>query len=289
MTEDTFPALDQGAPATAPDCFIDVPEDVYHAEGRRGRYLQSHALALFAQSPAAYDRARRGVAGSSDKPSEAFAFGRAAHCRILEGPVEFSRRFATDQDRPINPKTNKPFGSATKEYAAWAASLAPREIVSCSDVDTIWNMNYAVHEHEAAGPLFEDGRAEATVRTRMAGLDCQIRIDWFSPAHGIVDLKTCRDLDRFEWDALSFGYIHQLAFYHAVLKQASGRDVPCRIVAVEKAEPFRCGVWRLPDWTVERAERENLGRMERLRECIEADYWPEPAAWQSERTLDFRD
>ena len=273
---------------TTPDVFLDVPEDIYHEEGRRGRYLQSHALALFAKSPAAYDRMRRGAAGAKDEPSEAFAFGRAAHCYILEGPTEFFKRFETDEARPVNPKTGKPFGTATKEYANWAASLG-KEVVASGDMNTIIRMREAIYAHPNAADFLTCGRAEATVRTRMAGLDCQIRMDYFTPAWGIADLKTCRNLDRFEWDALDYGYIHQLAFYHAVFKEASGRDVACRIVAVEKAEPFRCGVWRIPGWTIERAERENLGRMERLRECIEADHWPAPAALQNERLLVFRE
>ena len=273
---------------TMPDVFLDVPEDEYHAEGRAGRYLQSHALALFAKSPAAYDRMRRGAAGTKDEPTEAFAFGRAAHCYILEGPDEFFRRFTTDEARPINPKTGKPFGTATREYANWAATVG-KEVVAHADMETILRMRAAVVSHPQAAPLLREGRAEATVRTRLNGLDCQARIDYYTPTWGITDLKSTRNLDRFERDALDFDYIGQLAFYHAVLQAKSGIDASCRIVAVEKAEPFRCGVWRIPALTIGRAERVNANRMDRLRECIEADYWPEPAAWQSERTLDFRD
>lgn len=268
--------------------FQNIPEDIYHAEGRSGAWLQSHALALFAKSPAAYDRMRRGAACAKDEPTEAFAFGRAAHCYILEGPEEFFQRFSTDEARPMNPKTGKPFGTATKEYANWAATVG-KEIVAHADMETILRMRAAVVSHPQAALLLRDGRAEVTVRARFAGLNCQIRMDYLTEPFGITDLKTCRNLDRFEWDALDYGYIYNQAFYHAVLREVTGADVACRIVAVEKAEPFRCGVWRIPPWAIDRAEKENLGRMERLRECIEADCWPEPAAWENERMLDFRD
>ena len=268
--------------------FQNIPEDIYHAEGRSGAWLQSHALALFAKSPAAYDRMRRGAAGAKDEPTEAFAFGRAAHCYILEGPDEFFQRFTTDEARPVNPKTGKPFGTATKEYANWAASLAPREIVSAGDMETIRAMAAAVARHPIAGDLLTGGRAEATVRQRYADMNCQIRMDYYSREKGIADLKTTRNLDRFEWDALDYGYINQLAFYRAVLRVATGAEATVRIVAVEKAEPFRCGVWRIPGWALDRAEKENEGRMRRLLECIELDIWPEPDEWEAERMLDFR-
>lgn len=268
---------------------LDVPEEQYHAEGRSGAWLQSHALALFAKSPSAYDRWRRGVAGAKDEPKEAFAFGRAAHCYVLEGVAEFARRYATDEGRPVNPKTNKPFGSATKEYAAWAATVG-KEIVSAGDMATIRAMAAAVAAHPVAAPLLRGGMAERVARTHYAGMNCQIRMDYVSAENGIEDFKTCRDLSRFEWDALEYGYIWQLAFYRAVLRVVTlGWEAPCRIVAVEKAEPFRCGVWRVPDWALDRAEKENEESMRRMIGCIEAGVWPEPEEWREERLLDFRD
>ena len=60
-----------------------------------------------------------------------------------------------------------------------------------------------------------------------------------------MDLKTCDDLTWFEADARKLGYLHQMAFYRAVLAQVlDGLLVPVHIIAVEKKEPFRCGVWR---------------------------------------------
>lgn len=269
-------------------CLLEVPEEQYHAEGRSGAWLQSHALALFRRSPAAYDRMRRGAAGAKDEPKDAFAFGRAAHCYVLEGVAEFARRYATDEARPVNPKTGKPFGSATKEYAAWAAGVG-KEIVSASDFATIRAMAAAVAAHPVAAPLLRCGMAERVARTHYAGMNCQIRMDYVSAENGIADLKTCRDIDRFEWDALEYGYIWQLAFYRAVLRVVTlGWEAPCRIVAVEKAEPFRCGVWRVPAWALDHAEKVNEERMLRLARCIEADAWPEPEEWEAERLLDFR-
>ena len=85
----------------------------------------------------------------------------------------------------------------------------------------------------------------------------QIRIDWTHPHRGIVDFKTCDDLTWFESDARRYGYHHQMAFYQAVLAQVlDGLMVPVHLVVIEKREPHRCGVWRLSDETLLRAQRE---------------------------------
>ena len=75
--------------------------------------------------------------------------------------------------------------------------------------------------------LLEYGEPEGVVRADYCGMPCQIRMDWFEPHHGIVDLKTCDDLTWFEADARRYGYAHQLAFYRAVLAQVD-RPSTCR-------------------------------------------------------------
>ena len=52
--------------------------------------------------------------------------------------------------------------------------------------------------------------AEGVVRAEYRGVPCQIRMDWFSPKHGIVDLKTCDSLKWFENDCRRYGYIFQM-------------------------------------------------------------------------------
>ena len=42
-----------------------------------------------------------------------------------------------------------------------------------------------------------------------------------------------------------YGYLHQLSVYRATLAVAIGLAMPVRLIAVEKKEPFRCGVWQV--------------------------------------------
>jgi hypothetical protein len=58
-----------------------------------------------------------------------------------------------------------------------------------------------------------------------------------------VDFKTCDCLDWLQMDARTYGYAHQPAFYRAVAAVILGHPVPAWMIAAEKREPFRCGVW----------------------------------------------
>ncbi|MDR0931788.1 MAG: PD-(D/E)XK nuclease-like domain-containing protein [Victivallales bacterium] len=115
---------------------------------------------------------------------------------------------------------------------------------------------------------------EGVVRAEYSGVPCQIRMDWFSGKYELVDLKTCDSLKWFESDCRRFGYLFQMAFYRAVIREATGIAVPVHIVAVEKNEPFSTGVWKLTDEVLELAELGNKAALERYRNCRASGVWP---------------
>ena len=116
--------------------------------------------------------------------------------------------------------------------------------------------------------------AEGVVRHDYRGVPSQTRMDWFDAHRGIADLKTCDNLDWFEADARRYGYAHQLAFYRAVLAEVISVTMPVFLIAVEKKEPFRCGVWRVNEDTLAQAQKENEAAIERLKRCVATDTWP---------------
>ncbi|GDY15041.1 hypothetical protein LBMAG53_39190 [Planctomycetota bacterium] len=254
------------------------PEEVYAAN--RGTFLSSHALADFRRNPLLYHWKQLGLAVDRERPS--FALGRAAHCLILEGEAEFHRRFAFGG--PVNPKTGKPFGQDTKAWAEWAESIG-KPAISHDAADLCDQLATAVHRHAAASGLLAEGSAEGVVRSEYGGLPSQIRIDWTHPDRGIVDLKTIDNLDWFEVQSRSFGYIHQLAFYRAILGHAAGRIPDVHLIAVEKIEPFRVGVWRIAEQVLDAANRENLAAIQRLKICREQDRWP--TGYEDVRVFDY--
>ena len=245
---------------------IEEPTEVYHEKAKQ--YLSSHQLTTFMRCPYLYAKKRAGLIENVDSP--AYFLGRATHTRILEGNKVYESQYAVGG--PINPATGKPYGSTTKKFLEWQ-EVQRKPVIPFEKADMIEAMNGGVRMSPIACELLAQGKAEGVVRTKYRNFQCQIRIDWTNPALGIVDLKTCDDLTWFESDARRFNYVHQLAFYQAVLEQAIGESVPVFIMAVEKKEPFRCGVWQIPEETLFQARAENEATMERLREANRDDHF----------------
>lgn len=258
---------------------IREPADVYHAKSKKN--LSSHALADFRRCPALYRKKQFGLISKHD--SAAFQLGRAAHTLILEGRERFEREYAVGG--PINPKTGQPFGSNTKAFAQWANHRG-KPVLTDSDAALIEQMAASVHQHLFARELLCDGVAEGVVRCQCVGHACQGRIDWINPLpdRGIVDLKTCATIDTFEHDFRTFEYAHQLAFYRAIVRCVTGISAPVHIIAIEKREPFRCGVWQVLSAVLDEAQRENTEAMHELARCRETGVWP--TRFESLRLID---
>jgi len=245
------------------------PADVYHARSRQ--YLSSHALADFRRCPLIFRKKEQGLV--RDRDSATYLVGRAAHVLILEGRERFEAEFAVGG--PINPTTGQPYGSKTKSFAEWAAR-AGRPVLGDDRAALVEQMAAAVKAHLFARELLADGVAEGVVRCEYAGHDCQARIDWINPlpGRGIVDLKTCDRLDQFELDAHRLGYVHQCAFYRALVAEAAAAVLPVYLIAVEKREPYRCGVWEVAAPALDQARRENEAAMRELTRCRRLGVWP---------------
>ncbi len=278
------------------DILTSEPADAYHA--KRDRFLSSHQLLDFMRCP--WLHRKKSVGLIKDADSASYLVGRAAHVRILEGRDAYEAEFALGG--PINEKTGKPFGAGTKAFAEWAEAQG-KPVLSQEQVELVEQMAAGVGMNDEAVALLLYGRAEGVARAEYCGTPCQIRIDWLHPHRGIVDLKTCDDLTWFEADARRYGYHRQMAFYQAVLERAAGgccdheevatgsvkredgvERVPVHLIAVEKKEPFRCGVWRVSEETLAQAQRENEAAIRRLLACRESGEWP--TGFEDIRVLD---
>ncbi len=249
------------------DFLIRESAEVYHAQAVR--FLSSHQLAEFRRNPLLFRKKELGLVRDEDRP--AYLIGRAAHTLVLEGRETFEQSYAFGG--PINPKTGERFGSRTKAFEEWAAAQG-KPVLTHEQMTLVENLYAAVFAHEHAAALLGDGVAEGVVRAEYCGVGCQARFDWLSPARGIVDLKTCDCLDWLQGDARSYGYVHQLAFYRSLLTCVSGVVVPVHLIAVEKREPFRCGVWQMGEDVLGITQKENEEGIERLKACRERDHYP---------------
>jgi len=266
---------------------IREPGDVYHAKSKD--FLTAHALNEFRRCPLLYRKKALGLVPERD--TTAYLIGRAAHALILEGRQRYDREFAVGG--PINPRTGQPFGSATKAFAEWANKQS-KPVLSDGHAALVEQMAAAVKDHALASGLLAEGVAEGVVRCTYAHFQCQARIDWINPgrtargaaANGqasaaaivasgpsIVDVKTADELDSFEFALRALGYVHQVAFYRSLVAIAGGHVLPVHVVAVEKREPFRVGVWRIAPEVLNQAQDQNEEAMAELRRCRATGDW----------------
>ena len=260
---------------------IHEPAGEYHARSRSGEFMSSHLLADFCKSPVLYYKKVSGQI--EEKDSSALAFGRAAHCLILEGKEAFDRDYIVSNG-PINPHTGKPFGSEAKAFKEWLAEQN-RELVSTEDYGYMLNLRTQVLKNPAALELLSAGSPEGVVRTEYCGVPCQIRMDWFSPEKGLVDLKTCSSLDRFGFEYRDRKYGFQMAFYRAIIRQVTGITVPVHMIAVEKCEPFSSSVKRISDEKLDEAESINEAALARYKKCLYTGVWP--TGYEGVEIIDF--
>jgi len=266
---------------------LDEPFSVYLANNQE--YLSSHQLMDFIRCPKWYHLKKIGaITTDPNKTSAEFILGRAAHTLILEGRAEFDRCYAVGG--PINERTGKEFGRETQAFAKWAEiQQADKgtavEFITTDQWYTISNMANAVTNHDEASRLLLHGVAEKVVRTDFEGIPVQSRFDWFTERGDvpiIVDLKTCSDLDFFEYDARKFLYGIQFAFYQrifltAILEEyAVESAIPPKVfvIAIEKKEPFRCGVFEVPDWVFSAYAAKISTAIRSLKECQASKSYP---------------
>ncbi len=267
--------------STSQNGLLVIPEAEYHAATQMGEYLSSHMLMDFMKCPLTYKQKLDGLIPT--ERTEAMFLGSAAHKLILEGEDAFSAAY-TVSDGPINPKTGETFGKLTKAYKDWLA-IQPTPVVSTKDYALFTNMRQMVWKHEDAAILLNEGLAERVVRWEICeGVMAQSRMDWFDPLREVlVDLKTCADLDKFERDAVTMGYITQLAFYTNGLLAAGYQPKGVYIIAVEKQAPYRCGVWQIDEDDLRREEARILNTVIDLTMRMSSDKWE--TGYEDIRTL----
>jgi hypothetical protein len=231
--------------------------------------LTSHALADFRRSPLLYFKKKQGLIPDEDRP--AFVVGRATHKLILEGQAKFAEEYAVGG--PINKKTGKPYGSGTQAWAEWEAEQG-KPALSTEQYELIGKMADGVKAHRVACELLYEGAAEGVLRGEYCGVPAQARLDWLNASRGVIDLKTADNLDYFAADARRYGYVYQVAFYAAMVHVITGEKLPAWLIAIEKQEPFRCGVWRVDDSVLAHARKENEAAIERMKRYAAANEWP---------------
>ncbi len=197
--------------------------------------------------------------------SEAMKLGTMVHCLILE-KQEFPKRYAEFLP-PVNEKTGEPYKSGkayetAKEEFEKSGKIActEKQLVTCLEIEKSLN-DYGLKSFLSRPdpskseylamfevPVFDEKR-------RLKG-----KIDCYHESYGLIDFKTCSTpisdtfgKDLFQYKIKQMGYIYQLAFYAKIIRDKTGVVVPCRIIAAETSEPYRCGMYEFTNDIIEEA------------------------------------
>jgi len=259
--------------------FLDISEEQYHAD--RANFFTSHSLIDFSRCPFGYKRAKD---NPKEHKSNAFTFGTAAHVLLLEGRSAFEERYIVSEG-PINEKTGRAYGKETKKHLEWLAEQ-PLPIISFQEMGILETMNKSISNHYLANEAITDEgkHVEGVIRESYEGVQCQSKVDYFSENYGLMDLKTTQNIQWFENDCKKYGYFFQMAFYWHMLYLLTGKLYPVHIVAIEKEEPFRCGVYLVQERVLKQAHELNLKNMKFYKRCLADDNWP--TLYEDVRTIE---
>lgn len=244
-----------------------VIDAAYHAD--RERVNASTLKTLIAKTPAH----ARAAWDTPQNETPALLLGRAVHCAVLE-PETFNSRFA------IAPKCDRRTSVGKQRFAEFEAEHAGKQIISEADAEIIAGISQSIAAHPIASKLFNAGAAEVTgyFSDPETGVKCRIRPDYLRADDSIiVDLKTTTDASRdsFQRAIHQYGYALQAAFYSHGHKQITGEPLSDFLfVAVEKAQPFACAVYRLDEAALEQGQRQMRRALALWGGCLESGRWP---------------
>lgn len=234
------------------------PDNLYHS--KRGLYLTSHLLIAAHRSQSEFIEDFR----SPKSDSNALHFGRAAHVHLLEND-----RFASSYTvgGPVNPHSGKTYGTKSKKFQGWASGqLLPA--ITPEEMELIEAMSASVLRERAARQLLASGEAEVTGRCKIEGVPCQVRVDWLTPCWRIVDYKTTKSLATFSVDCEQYGYLVQQAFYRQCVREVTGHDCRCYLIACEKTPEAPSVVLELNPELLDQQEESNRAKIVEVRELF---------------------
>lgn len=188
----------------------------------------------------------------------AMVLGKATHTAVLE-PDRFPLEYT------VYPGARR----AGKDWDAFSAANADKTILKADEYDTCLRIRDAVRGNQDAAALLDGARTEQTAEWVRDGVPCKGRIDIVKTG-AVADLKTTRDLGRFETTVARYLYHAQMAWYAS----AGAALQAVYLIAAQSVPPYDVVVYSLPD-DVLAAGRRIVDRLfRRYQECTASGEWP---------------
>lgn len=226
---------------TLKGAYSDIPIQVYHHPLCSG-YSSTTIKRLVEQS---YNH----WFVSKDEESKSLQFGSAFHTFSNE-PHLFDEVYSVV---PVDDKK-------TAEWRAAKKALPNKILLTSSEFKAIEIMSRKLFNHPDAGPLLKGAQFEVTFfsQDQETGLWKKCRTDAIKGG-AVSDLKSTRSASpiSFVMDSKKYLYRISAAFYLEVISEVYSKLykdfylIPC-----ETAEPFECAVYRVSDFSIEKAQAE---------------------------------
>ncbi len=246
-----------------------IPEAIYHQ--RVAGIASKSVLDFYERAPAVHDAWLKGGDG---KTSDAFAFGKAFHCAVLEPDVYRATYTVEPSFGDCRKTENK------KARDEWRADNASRLLLEQDDATAIAGMVRSIAAHPlACKMLMGEGVSELTVKWTdpATGIVCKSRADRYIAGVRLgVDLKSTEDARAavFAKGVANYGYHRQQAFYEDGFAAVGAPLDGFVFVAVEKRAPYLVAVFNLEDEDVMDGRRENRAHLSLMAECVERGEYP---------------
>lgn len=211
------------------------------------------------------------------KESAPLAFGRAAHCAVLE-PERFGSDFAVWDRRTAGGSMAPRNG---KHWDGFREANTGREIITADQQVEVLALQAAVRSNPDAMALLAAGDPEVTLQWMEGATQAKGRVDWLTTHEGapaLVGLKTTRDCRPFQFgrQSANLGYHLQWAFYLEGYKAITGEAAHVFEIVVEAEPPHAVVVYEIPVEVLLQGAAEYTDLLDLLSECQRSNQWPGP-------------
>lgn len=205
-----------------------------------------------------------------EEEKDAFVFGGAVHCAVLE-PQHFDARYQVYDERR-DPRI--------KAWQEWQAAHPGVETLKLPEMERVKRCAESVLKDKNAVELLTGGRREEplTWTDAQTGLACKGRLDYIRPDL-VIDLKTTHQAPTFrvfQGSIFKYGYQAQVAFYHdgaVAARRIDGRSRPW-IIAVQTKGPYHVACYELDTPVLEHGRKVYRAMLQQFAACQAAGYWP---------------
>lgn len=164
----------------------------------------------------------------------------------------------------------------TNIYKAAAVTATGKDVILRHEYDVLCRMRDRFHANSLNRSILQGAEREASLFwiDPTTGMPCKARLD-VKGKGVVIDVKTTRDLSRFQYDAKDYGYYRQGGWYTSGVEAVTGEKVESfLLIAVEKSAPFDSKVFEIGGKALRAARAQNAINLASYATCKSTGIWP---------------